>query len=143
MTFPPVVELLPHRPPMVVIDTIVADDPTATAARATVGPDHALLRDGRLPGLAALELIAQTTAARRGLDLRARGEAPRTGFVVGVPRLVVHVDGVDVGRVLDVVVRPVGDEPEHGLRGYAGEVRDGDVLVAEGTVQVFEPREGA
>jgi predicted hotdog family 3-hydroxylacyl-ACP dehydratase len=142
MTFPPVVELLPHRPPMVAIDAVVASGAAATIAQARVWPDHALLREGRLPGLAALELIAQTTAARRGLELRARGEAPRTGFVVGVPLLVVHVDGVEVGRLLRVVVRPVGDEGEHGLRSYQGEVHDGDTRIAEGTIQVFEPREG-
>lgn len=142
MTIPPVVDLLPHRPPMVAIDAVVASDAAATTAQLRVGTDHALLRDGRLPGLAALELIAQTTAARRGLELRERGETPRTGFVVGVPRLVVLVDGVDVGRVLRIVVRPVGDEAEHGLRSYAGEVHDGDTRVAEGTIQVFEPREG-
>lgn len=140
---PAVAELVPHAPPMVLLDALVAHEAASTTARATVRADHPLLRDGRLPAVAALELVAQAAAARRGLQLRERRDAPRVGFVVGAPRVELLADAVDVGAELVIVVRPVGEEHEEGLRVLEGEVHADGSLVARVTVQVVERREGA
>lgn len=132
--------VLPHEGAMRWLDALVESGPERTVAVSTVRGDHPLLRAGRLPAFAALELIAQATAARRGLELQARGEGARPGFVVGCPRLELAVADVAVGAELRVEVRPEVEEGEHGLRVYAGEVHAGSVLVARGTLQVYEPR---
>ncbi len=139
---PPVATLVPHAPPMLLLDALVVSDAQHTIAMASVRPDHPLLRAGAVPALAALEWIAQTAAARRGLELRGRADDPRVGFVVGSPRLELFVESVAVGASVRIEVRPVGEEVDVGLRGVEGEVWADDVLVARGAVQVIERRAG-
>lgn len=136
-------ELLPHAPPMVLLDAIEETTAAHTVATALVRKDHPLVRDGVLSTVAALELVAQAAAARRGLQLRGRGDAPRVGFVVGAPRVELLVPSMAVGARLRVLVRPVGEEHEEGLRVLEGEVEADGVVVARVTVQVVERRAGS
>jgi 3-hydroxymyristoyl/3-hydroxydecanoyl-(acyl carrier protein) dehydratase len=72
---------LPHRPPMLWLDSLVKADDAEGTAVGVVGADNPfLLPDGRLDPLAAVELVAQAAAA---LAANRDGAAIR-GFLVGV-----------------------------------------------------------
>ncbi len=100
-TFPPVLELVPQRPPMLLLDEVVAWDGATLRCAATVGADWLLLVDDSLPASALLEVMAQTVAALHGLQGRERGEPVRVGLLLGCRALALHVPRLPVGeRVL-------------------------------------------
>lgn len=100
-SFPPVLELVPQRPPMLLLDEVVAWDGATLRCAATVGADWLLLVDDSLPASALLEVMAQTVAALHGLQGRERGEPVRVGLLLGCRALVLHVPRLPVGeRVL-------------------------------------------
>lgn len=88
-------QLLPHRPPFLLIDRItqVKDqdqgDPALTAERRLSGDDPLLTRDGLLPGPLVIEALCQAAACLNGLALAAAaaGSGPgqaHKGYLVAV-----------------------------------------------------------
>lgn len=59
-TFPTVTSLLPHRPPMLLVDEVLSVEPVIGTARACIGPNHLFLRqDGTVSPEVFCELVAQ------------------------------------------------------------------------------------
>lgn len=88
-------DLLPHRPPMVLVDDVVAYD--ATRRQVTVA---ATIREPWSENWVAIELMAQTAAALAGLFDRQEGASgcPRPGFLLGTRKLTLRVPRFEVGR---------------------------------------------
>ena len=59
-------ELLPQRPPFVMIDRLVSCDDVFSITELEVRPDNIFISDGRLSAAGLVENIAQTCAARIG-----------------------------------------------------------------------------
>jgi 3-hydroxyacyl-[acyl-carrier-protein] dehydratase len=131
-------EILPHRPPMLLIDRLVEGGGGEGLTETVIGRDHLFLEEGRLHPAALLEMMAQSFAAVKGLEDRKRGQAPARGFLVGVKGL--HWYGqAEAGDRLRVWVKKVGETEEFVLAEARVE-REGQVL-AEGTIMVYVPQE--
>ncbi|MGV3764377.1 hypothetical protein [Parapedobacter sp.] len=61
MTFPAIQELIPHRPPMVLVDRVVRVDGLDTETAFSVRPDCLFVADGILSEMGMLENLAQTS----------------------------------------------------------------------------------
>lgn len=61
-----VLELLPQRPPFVMVDCLTDYSETATSSRLTIRPDNVFVEDGEFAAPGLVEHIAQTCAARLG-----------------------------------------------------------------------------
>lgn len=83
MTYPSISELLPHRPPMRLIDRVIAADEHSVTCETTLTPDFLFLEEKRADVLVCVELVAQTVAAFVGLRQRGEGLPPSAGFLVG------------------------------------------------------------
>lgn len=59
-------ELLPQRPPFVMIDKLLSCDTTITSTKLEVRDDNVFVANGRLSASGLMENIAQTCAARIG-----------------------------------------------------------------------------
>ena len=103
--FPPVRELVPQRPPMLLIDAVTAWDGETVRCAATVRADWLLVEGDSMQAAGLLEVMAQTVAALHGLQGRARGEPVRIGLLLGCRGLVLHVPRVQVGEALRVSAR--------------------------------------
>lgn len=126
--------LVPHAPPMLLLDEVVAHDTTGIHARMVLHEGRPFVVDGGWSGVVAMELLAQAAAVHRGL--LADGAPARAGFLVGVPGLTLDPGRTPVGAVLDVHVRILwGDDT--GLTTLEGEVLHGQRVVAQGRVQVY------
>lgn len=77
----PVLELLPQRPPFVMIDALTAFDERRTSTRLTVRPSNAFYEMGRLTAYGLVENIAQTCAARLGYASYVLHRPPRIGVI--------------------------------------------------------------
>ena len=62
----PILELLPQRPPFVMVDHLTDYSETQTTCSLTVRPDNVFCEDGEFAAAGLIEHIAQTCAARLG-----------------------------------------------------------------------------
>ncbi len=99
---PPIAALVPHRPPMLLLDELVSHEGRTIVCRATIRDDHLFLEDGAVPALVAVELFAQTAAALVGLLAPAGGPSMQSGALLGSREVRLHTDALRVGDVVDV-----------------------------------------
>ena len=107
MTPIPLDELLPHRPPMVLIDAVESFDAEAKrlVARVTIG-ENQLFFDGQgVPNWAAIEYMAQTAAALVGYYDKhvAPGQPARPGLLLGTRKLDLKLERFEAGKTYHVV----------------------------------------
>ena len=74
-------DLIPQRPPFVLIDALVSADDTSCATAFRISGDHVLCDDGRLNHSGLLENMAQTAAAMSGYMARQKGDKQDIGFI--------------------------------------------------------------
>jgi len=140
--FPPIEEVVPHRPPMLLIDRICAHGDDVTVSTVTIRPDSpfvATSTDGRpgVPAVVGIEYMAQTVAAYAGLSARKEKRAPRIGFLLGCRELSLATDAFAVGEVLTVEVRRVFGENDLGSFSCRIAATDGRTL-ASGSLTVYQ-----
>lgn len=139
---PPVLEVLPHRSPVLLLERLVEHDSRATTARVTVGEAAWLRRaDGSVPSWLALEYMAQCVAAHEGLLARDEGRPLPRGFLVGAHGLLLHSASLSAGLRLCVRARRARGRPGLGVLSHACALyqeqtgREAEVL-AEGRLSV-------
>ena len=137
MSKPQLRDLVPHRPPMLLLDELVSSDDEHTVCAVTIRPDSMFAEAGRVPAWVALEYCAQCVAVFAGLRARSRGEPPRLGLLVAARDLTLEVDAFEQGDVLQVSVRSVFGESRVGR--FECEVRRAGIAVANATLSVYQP----
>lgn len=135
-SLPTPIELLPHRPPMLLLDEVTSWNGDRVECRVVLRDDSPFVEAGRVASTIAVEYMAQCVAAFAGLRGRERGEPVRIGYLVGAREVTFAVDDLRVGDVLRVEASPVwGDET---LGNFACAVdREGEA-VARGTLNVYQ-----
>ncbi len=85
-----ILKLIPQRPPIVMIDKLIAAEEGKTITGLTVQPDNIFVMDGlfREPGI--IENIAQSAAAGVGWICRNSQEEVPVGFIGAIKNLVIH-----------------------------------------------------
>ena len=130
-------ELLPHRPPMILIDEIVSYDDASVVAGVTVR-EASLFREAEgVPAYVGLEYMAQTCGAHVGALARDRGEPARIGFLLGARQYRAHVAWFRLGERLIVSAKVIYHDDQMGAFDCRIEV-DGR-LVAEAQLNVYQP----
>ena len=98
---PQILALLPHRPPMTMLEQgLSVEVPGEASAVADTSPESIFYDSalGGVPSCAALEYMAQTMALAVGAERRRKGAQPRVGFVLGARRLEVKVAAFENGK---------------------------------------------
>jgi predicted hotdog family 3-hydroxylacyl-ACP dehydratase len=110
MRYESVEELLLHRPPMLLVDAVTDYSADRATCIVTVRDDPPFGGGGEVPGLVALEYMAQAVGTYVGLRAIELGELVLPGFLIGVPHLDVQVERFEVGERLTATVhRTFGD----------------------------------
>ena len=133
---PEVSELVPHKPPMLLLDGVVAFDDRSLTARVRLTEASPFVEDGHVPGLVAIEYMAQAIAAYAGAVLRQRGEPPKLGFLLSCREMVIDVPQLSVGDELHVTARQVWTDAVLGSFDCA--VTRGSERVAAATLSVYQ-----
>jgi predicted hotdog family 3-hydroxylacyl-ACP dehydratase len=80
----PIETVVPQRPPMILIDEIVAREAGRIVVEVTIRSTDLFFQPGRgVPSHVALEWMAQACAAFAGCEAIDDGGAPRIGFLLG------------------------------------------------------------
>ncbi len=130
--------LMPHKPPMRMLESLVELGPDWAKGQLTIRPDNLFLREsGLLDRTAFPEIIAQCFAAAAG---KARQETAgvfvNDGYLAAVRNLVVH-DDARLGDTLDIDVRVLTEIS--GVTVLAGQVFCQKRLLAEGELKIYIP----
>ncbi len=86
----PVISLIPQRPPMVMISSVVSADTGKLASRFLIGADCLFVDGENLTESGMLENIAQTAAAMVGLACLEKNVPVPLGFIGGINKIKVH-----------------------------------------------------
>jgi predicted hotdog family 3-hydroxylacyl-ACP dehydratase len=108
----PLTELLPHRPPMVLLDRLVHLEPERLEAEVTLTEASPFCEDGRVGAWVGLEYMAQAVAALAGARSRLEGRPPRVGLLLGTREYRSEVPHFLVGQVLRVCATQVFFDPQ-------------------------------
>lgn len=135
MSYPPVVELVPHRPPFVLLDSIEEMVDGCLRACAVIRADSFSLHEGRATPIYGIELIAQAVAAFSGIIERERGGSARIGFIVSCRTVEFLVDELPIGDPLEISVERRWGHDEFGL--FLGQVCWGESILVRAELGVF------
>lgn len=131
----PATLLLPHRPPLLLVEALIAREESRGRARALAPTAGLLVEEGRLAPEYFVELVAQTAALGNGYDRALAGRGPGGGMIVGVdgftwPALASATGAFEVRTEVTMVFAT--------MKVVRGEVYQGRNLVAAGEVKVWE-----
>ncbi|MCB9566572.1 MAG: hypothetical protein H6710_05060 [Myxococcales bacterium] len=134
---PSVAVMLPHRPPMVLIDAVVAYEGDTITCRRTIAADEPYVEEGGVvPAAVAIEYIAQAVAVQRGVDGWLRGLPVSKGVLAAARALELHVDALAVGDELTIRAQALGQMAH--IASFRGVVERRGEVVAEAQIQVAE-----
>jgi predicted hotdog family 3-hydroxylacyl-ACP dehydratase len=136
--FPPIETLLPHRPPMILLDAVVACDEARLSAVVTIRPTSLFLDADRVPGHIGIEYMAQACGAFAGAEALRRGEAVRIGFLLGTRRYIMHAPWFHLGECLTVSVS-LGYR-DGSMATFDGRIDVAGTLAAEARLIVYQPQ---
>jgi predicted hotdog family 3-hydroxylacyl-ACP dehydratase len=133
--YPPLEELLPHRPPMILLDWLVEWAPRRARCAVTLRPDSPFMENGRVRAVVAVEYMAQAIAACAGMEARQEGRPPGAGFLVGARDLELAVDHLSAGDALEVEAEYLQGNEQ--LASFRCRVRRGGRPVAAAVINVY------
>lgn len=142
--YPPISDLVPHRPPMLQLDALTDWAPGRATCRLTVRAHHLFVEGDRVDGVMCIEYMAQAVAACLGYAAYRGGEGPRVGMIVACRRFEVDAEWLRVGEVFDVFAEQTGGDDALSsfqtrmTRAEAGE-RDGERVAAAVMTLVHGP----
>ncbi|MDE7393988.1 MAG: pseudouridylate synthase [Muribaculaceae bacterium] len=134
-----ILELLPQRPPFVMIDRLVEYDETTTVTEFEVRADNIFIDSatGMLRREALIENIAQTCAARLGYYFKYILKQPVRVGVIGALR---HCRFNTTAKVGDLLTTKITVREEiFGMTLIDGEVKCGDTVLASTEMKIALP----
>jgi predicted hotdog family 3-hydroxylacyl-ACP dehydratase len=138
--FPPVADLVPHAPPALALDELLAWRPGEATARITVREHGLLVVGDGVDACVTLELMAQTAAACLGYEAFRSGGGVRVGMVVVCRKLEMVRPRLLVGESFTVQARRARGSDF--ASAFEGEVRDASgELVARATITLVHPEQ--
>lgn len=135
----PIHELIPHSPPMVLLDRILQCTETHLVAEVSISK-NSMFFDSRLGGVptwAAIEYMAQAIAAFAGVRGRKTSSEPKLGFLLGTRKYNSTLAVLPHGRTFQIAVTQVMRD-ESGLGSFNCHITCNDEPVCDARVNVFE-----
>jgi predicted hotdog family 3-hydroxylacyl-ACP dehydratase len=132
---------LPHRPPMLLLESVLEAHAQGGTALARVDPEAWYAdADGAMPAWIGLELMAQAAAACRGAQRASAGPpeaAPRGGYLVAARGFRSELPAFPAGARLELGVQLEAEDPG-GFCAFQCEIRYQGRPVAGATLRVME-----
>jgi predicted hotdog family 3-hydroxylacyl-ACP dehydratase len=133
---PSIMDLIPHRGRMLLIQDIVRVDENSAVSRSVVNEQWPLTDDSGASPLLIVELVAQTSGLSNGLDrLIHEGQDTETkGWLVGIKKAAFFVDALALGAVVET--RAENSFKFEGFREIEGSASIEGEVVGSVTLQV-------
>lgn len=137
----PARELVPHRPPMLLIDSLIEAGEDYSVCRASIRLDSVFLEADGVPAIAGIEYMAQAVAAHGGYLDQLKGEPVKVGFLLGSPQFETFVTTLPLGSQLRIhVQKDWGDDQMMRFRCQMFNDLD-DSLWQQCDMNVYQPKD--
>lgn len=127
-------KLIPHRPPMVLVDNVPVWGPERIEATRTVREGDPFVENGELGDAALIECLAQTIAAGDAQHARDKGGRVIKGFLTGLTNLKFH-SRAKVGET--ITLEADCQKRMDGMGLFKAVAKVGQRLLAEGTFKLY------
>jgi 3-oxoacyl-[acyl-carrier-protein] synthase I len=107
----PILDLLPHAPPMALLDRNISISQDTYEAELTIRPGSLFCDGEKVEAWVGIEYMAQAIAAFAGAEALSRNEAVKVGFLLGSREYRPKVAYFKVGSVLRINVKKVLHDP--------------------------------
>ncbi len=133
-------DLLPHAPPMVLLDNVLGWDQGKVAATVIIHANSPFFVENRgVPSYVGLEYMAQTCGVYAGLEANAHGKPVRLGFLLGTRNYHASKDWFSVGDRL--VIEAVEMFRQEGMGVFDCRITCGDDEVAAAQLSLYQPED--
>lgn len=132
-------ELIPHSPPMVLLDRILHYDSMNLIAEISIHTD-CMFYDAAVKGVPSwvgIEYMAQAISALAGLRAREKNGSIKIGFLLGTRKMLLQQKVLLAGSTYQIHVKQLFWDPS-GLANFECEIREGKELCVTAKVNVFE-----
>jgi len=129
-----ILEYIPQRPPIVMIDRIVDITETKVVCEFQVKNDNLFVVDGKFPEPGIIENMAQTIAAGAGYRAKANNEKVKLGYIAAIKNLNIYAKP-SVGDVLSTSVEIVNEV--FSVTIVQAEVICGSTKIADCEMRIF------
>ena len=132
-----ILELLPQRPPLIMVDRLTYYDSTVAKTVFSIRDEHIFCKDGRLEEAGLIENIAQTCAARVGYEVKMQQKGDgeiKIGFIGMIKQMEIFRNPL-VGEQLETTTEVVEDVFSTSL--VTTKVEIGDELIATCDMKIF------
>ena len=131
-------ELIPHRPPMILIDDIVSVSDVGLTARVYIGEEKPFY-EPRLgvPAWIGIEYMAQSISAFAGFQRKSQGQPIQLGFLLGTRKYQAHTSAFRLGSTLWVSIEEEFRADEMGT--FDCMIKSSGHCLAEARLNVFVP----
>jgi len=126
--------IVPQKPPMVMIDKIIEVTPIKAVTALTITADNIFCKDGYFQALGLSENIAQTAAAQGGYLAKQAGEEPPVGFIGAIKKLTIE----NLPAIGEEIITEI--EIKHEIMNFtviSGVSRVGDKIMAQCQMNIF------
>jgi predicted hotdog family 3-hydroxylacyl-ACP dehydratase len=132
----PISTLLPHGPEATLIDRLVSSSASESVAIVDIVDSTPFLNDGTVPNYFGIEYMAQTIAARVGLEAYRQNVTPPMGVLLGTRAFQCSVRGFALGSRLEIRVKPL--IVDGGFGSFDCRIDIGD-LIAKAVLNTYKP----
>ncbi|MBF0460367.1 MAG: hypothetical protein HQL87_03135 [Magnetococcales bacterium] len=127
----PATFLLPHLPPMVLLDAAIRADEQSLTAVTRITADHPFMTRAGVPIHVGVEMMAQTCGAFVGWQSLTLGETIRPGLLLGVRQFTASVPFLHQGEQIESQATVVMLEEELGVFACRLLCRDEEIACAQ------------
>lgn len=131
-----VTDLLPQRPPFIMIDQLIHYDPVITRTRFTIRKDNLFYQpDGHYEEAGLIETIAQSCAARMGyIETLKNSHSIKLGFVGMIKKMDI-MRAPRLGEILDTTIKVVAEIFQTTL--VEAKIKIGGEVIASCEMKIF------
>jgi predicted hotdog family 3-hydroxylacyl-ACP dehydratase len=129
--------LLPHQPPMLLLDEVLGWNAERIVAGLTVRPDSLFLDDQGLPAHIAIEWMAQACGAWVGVQALEAGQPVRIGFLLGTRDFKSRISWYQLGNRVTVTASVVFNDGQMAV--FDCTVAHDTEVCATARLNVFQP----
>ncbi len=131
-------DLLPHDPPMVLLDRYVSSGEMELIAEVDIASDTMFCQQGKgVPAYVGVEYIAQAISAFNGLTDWKSGGKVRPGFLLGSRKVDLLTNYFPIGSTLTVVVQMSFNDGE--MVVFDGQIFQDDTLIVKARLNAYQP----
>jgi predicted hotdog family 3-hydroxylacyl-ACP dehydratase len=139
--YPPIEQLVPHKPPMILIDRLIDATEMASTCEVTITPQTLFIESAGVPAFVGLEYMAQAVAAYGGYKAYLAGQPIGHGFLLGTPQFKTDCQFFRCGQTLQIQVTHVWGD--HELTQFQCTIQDAlaGTLLQRAELTVFKPQD--